>query len=123
MGLELAMVAGMKTSLPLLAFLLIAACGTAKPGDTTIEASDYDQACVTSADCVAILAGDVCPPCSCPTAAINVKDAPREGADLKERLDACPSEPSEECGFCGTTAACVAQRCVVEQPGTLDSGM
>jgi hypothetical protein len=37
----------------------------------TIKASDYDQACTTAADCVAVIDGNLCGSCFCPNAAIN----------------------------------------------------
>jgi uncharacterized lipoprotein len=53
---------------------ILAACSSSS--STTIQASDYDESCATSTDCVPIAVGDLCE-CSCAGAAINQKDEAR----------------------------------------------
>jgi hypothetical protein len=88
---------------------VLAACSSSS--STTIQASDYDQSCATSADCVPIAVGDLCE-CSCAASAINRKDEARYEADVRDRLSRCTSHPY--CGACDDVrATCVAGRCAI----------
>jgi hypothetical protein len=67
---------------------LVAACA---PPDAVIRASDYDQHCKISADCVAITEGPIsCCSLDCDSnAAIRQTDRARYEDDLRERAPSC----------------------------------
>lgn len=96
---------------PLILLLLGAACASASTS-TALRAADYDQSCVTNADCVVVAEGDVCA-CGCaPTAAINASDEPRYEADVKNRRSRCQGTCPGN-GVCNAIrAACTAGKCV-----------
>jgi len=88
---------------------VLAACSSSP--STTIQASNYDQSCATSADCVAVVVGEICG-CASQMAAINVKDEARYEADANEAASHCPpSNGSYSCNAAGhIRLTCVAGR-------------
>jgi len=101
---------------PSLVFVLatlgvLAACSSSS-SSTTINASDYDQSCTTSADCVPVPVGYICG-CASQMAAINVKDEARYEADVKSAVSHCPpSGGTYSCNAVGQIRlTCVAGRC------------
>jgi hypothetical protein len=81
-----------------------------------IRASDYDQRCVTSDDCVVITEGPVCVPnggCpSCPNAAISKSASTREISDATSRRSTCPPTTEAACDACSDTSLnCVDGMC------------
>jgi hypothetical protein len=91
--------------------------------DELIVATNYDQSCKTTSDCVAVGVGDVCYPCEieCPSAAINV------GAHAKYLADVAKTPAGSETGeFCGCpaygTLSCVAGQCILCRDELADGG-
>ena len=82
-----------------------------------IRASDYDQSCVTSDDCVTIVNGELQCGCAClGVAAINKRDEAREETDQRARAPHCDPRSGIECGACDVTRAiCTNGQCAVER--------
>jgi hypothetical protein len=78
-----------------------------------IHASDYDQTCVSDADCVAVTDGDLCDSnrCSCPSALISSRVAAQYAADYAQKFNglsgagcSCPFAPPVcKNGLCGVS--------------------
>ena len=92
-----------------------------------IVASDYDQSCTTSADCVPAAEGNGCNPGAfdCPMAAINVADEARYMADVaKTHAATCyaPANCPEEFTPCCRAGHCYADLQCQEEAGAPDAG-
>lgn len=111
----------------LLVAVAVSACAsTAGPsGAPTIRASDYDQTCATSDDCVAIYEGSLCAPCGCANAAIAKSATSTESTDARARAASCPLVAGISCGACwDSRLTCSGGRCgIVEcHNGPCDDG-
>jgi hypothetical protein len=126
---------------PVLLTILVAACGGA-PGESSVDAQGlgaadggtvldparFDRRCATVADCVAVVAGQLCPEargpgqpaagCFCPNAAIS-RDA-EDGFQAAESAivaRACPGLVRVNvCACVATHLACTQGACALEVP-------
>jgi hypothetical protein len=110
-----------------LAFAIVATVAVACSGaneSVQIHATAYNQTCHADADCVAVVSGDVCSSCSCPSGAINRADFGRYQTDLTRVENACPpSRTHIECDCVLTAVQCESSVCAVcPQPGCGDAG-
>jgi hypothetical protein len=84
-------------------------------GASDIEASDYDQSCTVSEDCVLVAelsaSGSECS-VGCPRAAINKRAESRYKADFDESLGDCTSRRGAFCDV-EDVASCVRGKCSV----------
>jgi hypothetical protein len=83
-----------------------------------IQASNYDQSCATTSDCVAVGEGNACYPCAiaCPTAAINASARAQYLSDVAKTSGSsqgdvtcnCPAEFAPCCrgGTCHADSQC-----------------
>ena len=81
-----------------------------------ISATDFSQSCTTGndAECTLVAEGDVCTPCSCPSAAIATSALEAYSAEVRSRRATCTSPvDSPACAACvaTTSAKCVAGKC------------
>src|SRR5882757_6487819 len=88
-------------SLALAALALVSGCssssgsGRSRYDDPTLRASDYDLACTTAADCVAIYLGELdCCGASCPNAAIAWASDHAYQFDVTFKRPICSPTPS-----------------------------
>jgi hypothetical protein len=90
--------------------LLCAACGPTT--EVGLDADDdYQKACTTDDDCVAVFFGDVCQP-GCPNGAIHVDthDAyEAQFASDQQRCSGIAQAPAD----CVTGVACLSERCLL----------
>jgi hypothetical protein len=93
--------------------LFAAALSLLACGPTIVDATHYNQTCISVTDCVPVFSGDVCQPCGCANAAINAKDKARYDTAVKNETALCRGQPAVLCGPCPQpTATCDAQVCV-----------
>ena len=96
----------MRSTLMLVASLVVMAC------DTTLEAKDYSKACAVDAECVAVYVGPGCQVCGgCANDAINVSSKAKYDADARAVASACPPRvgPTPLCAACEQpVAVCTA---------------
>ena len=87
--------------------VLVPACASdgGNPGDTVLDAGDYDQSCQTADDCEVVLVGDMCG-CGCESGVIAKSElekfqaddaAAREACDTQIECYPCPDSPAPEC--------------------------
>jgi hypothetical protein len=82
----------------------------------SLQAANYDQACQTDSDCVAVFLGSFCAAqsCACENAAINASSYQQYASDF-EKDNAprcpCPSPPPVACnqGTCGLRGSGVSE--------------
>jgi hypothetical protein len=114
--------------------LALAACSSSSSsggGPTTIKASDYNQTCQASADCVLVDDGDLCGCIACGTAAINRSDEARFQSDADQRKKNCSGPPTAcpaiACAYvavvcnAGTCGICRTPGCANADGGTSDA--
>ena len=77
-----------------------------------IEANNYDRSCSADTDCAAIAEGEICQPCRCINAAINVLEIERHRMDRE--LFACQTRQTE-CTCMDVVARCIDGSCQVEE--------
>jgi hypothetical protein len=86
-------------------------------GSNSIRASDYDQTCASSSDCVGVYEGILgcCADQNCANSAINKKSETQYRSDTSARRTRCDPEPPCAPSLCDSIAAtCNAGRCVLE---------
>lgn len=94
-----------------LSMLTLSACAT----PTVLEPKDYTLTCERDADCVAVYLGEVCKPCICDNAAINVLQRNIYNADFTGAQRSCSSIPTEECAGCAPlTVSCDNGTCTAK---------
>ena len=97
--------------------LLVPACASNpdNPGDTVLDAEDYDQTCQTADDCEVVLVGNICG-CGCDYGVISSSELEKFQADDTAAREACDS--ALECTPCPDSPApeCSAGKCTVPQP-------
>ena len=81
---------------PLLLTLCLAACGA----PTVLDGKAYSKSCTVAADCVAVVFGDQCQPCTCPNAAIASSDKVTYEADRSAARAACGPVSDAVCAAC-----------------------
>jgi len=88
-------------------------CFVACSGSSILNASDYDQSCSTSSDCVPVFQGDVaCCGGGCANAAINKGALAQYDADYSEAVKVCGVNASCLQFHCpAITAECQGGRC------------
>jgi hypothetical protein len=82
--------------------------------DGGIQASNYDQTCVTDSDCVAISANESCSLCGlvCTNATINARAQAQYLSDIANTTASLTSQRMACTGDCGVNSACcVSGRC------------
>lgn len=96
--------------------------GVTYPPQADMRASDYDQTCQSSSDCVAVQEGTVCTVCGCQNAAVNTKDVVKFATERSSRLSKCDPAIYTQgvaCAACqAKTAYCdsFTKRCVYGTP-------
>jgi hypothetical protein len=96
--------------------------------DGGIQASHYDQTCMTSSDCVAVAESKTCALCelNCAGAAINVAEISRYNSDGLALVTAAEERCPSSCGDGPGGPCCVGGKCVVGLPcpfpGAPDAG-
>jgi len=88
---------------------LVASCGSSacyarKP--LLIDAKNYDQSCLTVADCTTIFTGEVCSPCQCARGAVSNKGYQQYMKD-KQSVSCTPPPVGCDCALQPSTLSCV----------------
>jgi hypothetical protein len=71
--------------------------GSSGGGSTTIDLTGLDTACTTTADCVAVVAGDACAICMCASQVIAKKAQAAYDAKFEAARSACGPRPAIAC--------------------------
>lgn len=89
------------------------------------SSADYDKTCAAPGDCVAVVEGDVCAPCGCPTVAIRADARAKFDADRATLRKQCPPPTAGVlCKACQSGIVdCVSGKCAYELcSGECDAG-